>query len=138
MPSEQRKYHRTAATPLTSHGGRVASERSGRRKTDADHLRSMPAKRPANATDIQGFSMSSCCRVVVGPGGGLVVEAAGLQAAVQDADEPIGELAWCCLVTDLAGSERVVVGACAGRSFQGAEGPLLHGVAQPRVAGVAG
>jgi hypothetical protein len=39
------------------------------------------------------FSMSSCCRVVVGPGGGLVVEGAGLQAAVQDADEPVGELA---------------------------------------------
>src|SRR5262245_37730717 len=47
----------------------------------------------SNATDIPGFSMSSCCRVVVGPGGGLVVEGAGLQAAVQDADEPVGELA---------------------------------------------
>src|SRR5215472_6147576 len=84
------------------------------------------------------FSMSSSGAEGVGPGGGFVVEAAGLQAAVQDADEPIGELAQCGLVTDLAGSERVVVGACAGRSFQGAEGPLLHGVAQPRVAGVAG
>src|SRR5215472_7164496 len=123
MPSEQRKYHRTAATPLTSHGGRVASERSGRRKTDADHLRSMPAKRPANATDIPGFSMSSCCRGVVGPGGGLVVEAAGLQAAVQDADEPVGELAWCCLVADVAGCEGVVVGAGTASAFRRAEGP---------------
>ena len=52
--------------------------------------------------------------MVVGPGGGLVVEGAGLQTAVQDADEPVAELAQCCLVTDLAGSERVVVGACAG------------------------
>jgi hypothetical protein len=29
----------------------------------------------------------------VRPGGGLVVEGAGFEAAVQDADEPVGELA---------------------------------------------
>ena len=48
---------------------------------------------PLNATDIPGFSMSSCRRVVVGPGGGLVVVGAGFQAAVQDADESVGQLA---------------------------------------------
>jgi hypothetical protein len=50
----------------------------------------------------------------MGPGGGLVVVGAGLQTAVQNADEPVGELAQRCLVADLAGSERLVVGACAG------------------------
>jgi len=32
-------------------------------------------------------------RFVVLPGGVFVVDGAGLQAAVQDADEPVGELA---------------------------------------------
>ena len=41
----------------------------------------------------QVFRLSSCGRVVVGPGGGLVVAGAGLQTAVQDADESVGELA---------------------------------------------
>jgi hypothetical protein len=45
-----------------------------------------------NATDIPGFGLSSCGRVVVGPGGVFVVEGGGLQAAVQDADEPVAEL----------------------------------------------
>lgn len=31
--------------------------------------------------------------VVVRPGGGFVVERAGFEAAVQDADKPVGELA---------------------------------------------
>ena len=47
---------------------------------------------------------------VVLPGGGLVVEGAGLQAAVQDADEPVGQLAQGCVMTDVAGPDRVVVG----------------------------
>ena len=46
----------------------------------------------------------------VGPGGGFVIEGAGFQAAVQDADESVGELAECGLVTDLAGSHCFVVG----------------------------
>src|SRR5262249_56482080 len=75
---------------------------------------------------------------VVRPGGGFVVDGAGLQAAVQDADEPVGELAQGRLVADVSGSERVVVGAGAGGSFQRAEGPLLNGVTQAGVAGVAG
>ena len=82
--------------------------------------------------------MSSGGVEVVCPGGGFVVAGAGLQAAVQDADEAVGELAQRGLVADISGSERVVVGAGAGRSFQRAEGPLLRGVSQPRVAGVAG
>src|SRR5215472_10146312 len=94
--------------------------------------------RSINATDIPGFSMSSGPGEVVRPGGGFVVDGAGLQAAVQDADEPVGELAQGRLVADVSGSERVVVGAGAGGSFQRAEGPLLNGVTQAGVAGVAG
>jgi hypothetical protein len=37
--------------------------------------------------------MSSCCAVdVVPPCGGFVVAGAGFEAAVRDADEPIGQL----------------------------------------------
>jgi hypothetical protein len=48
---------------------------------------------------------------VVYPGGGFVVEGAGLEAAVQDADEAIAELAEGGVVADLAVSERLLVGA---------------------------
>ena len=47
---------------------------------------------PINATDIPGFSMSSGGAVPVRPGSFLVVAGSGLQAAVQDADEPVAEL----------------------------------------------
>jgi hypothetical protein len=47
---------------------------------------------------------------VVLPGGVLVVEAAGLEAAVEDADEPVGELAQGCVVADVPAAQRVVVG----------------------------
>ena len=63
--------------------------------------------------------MSSCgldfLLSVLGPGGGLVVTGAGFQAAVQDADEPVGELAQGGWVAGPAGAELVVVGAGAGR-----------------------
>ena len=52
----------------------------------------MPSDRSTQQTS-QVFRLSSCGGVVVGPGGGFVVEGAGLQAAVQDADEPVAELA---------------------------------------------
>ena len=48
---------------------------------------------------------------VVGPGGGLVVEGSGLQAAMQDADQPVAELAQGGVVAGAAGTEGVVVGA---------------------------
>jgi hypothetical protein len=43
--------------------------------------------------DIPGFSMSSRGGDVVAPGDGFAVERSGFQAAVQDADEAVGELA---------------------------------------------
>jgi hypothetical protein len=45
------------------------------------------------------------------PGGAFVVASAGFEAAVEDADEAVGELTKGCLMTDLAGAELLVVGA---------------------------
>ena len=58
----------------------------------------------------------------VAPGGGLVVEAAGLQASVQDAGEPVGQPPECVVVFESLGSLLVVEGAGAGRGVQGGEG----------------
>ena len=70
-------------------------------------------------------------RWVLRPGGGLVVEGAGLQAAVQDADEPVGELAQRGPVAEAAGALLVVVGAGSGGGLQGGEGLAVEGVAKP-------
>ena len=50
----------------------------------------------------------------VAPRGGLVVAGAGLEAAVQDADQPVPELAQGCVVTDPAPAQGVVVDAGTG------------------------
>ena len=63
----------------------------------------------------------------VGPGGCLVVEGAGLQASVQDADEAVGEPAQGVVVLDAAGAELVVEGAGAGRGVQGRRRPGRSG-----------
>src|SRR6266516_1080000 len=55
---------------------------------------------------------------VLRPGGGLVVEGAGLEAAVQDADEPVGELAQRGPVAGAACALLVVVGAGSGEAFK--------------------
>jgi hypothetical protein len=43
---------------------------------------------------------------VLRPGGGLVVERAGFEAAVQDADEPVGGLAGACRLRPVPGVPR--------------------------------
>ena len=58
--------------------------------------------------------MSSGCLVAVRPGGGLVVGGAVSQAAVEDADEPVGECAQGLVVCRAAGAVLVVVGPGAG------------------------
>lgn len=58
--------------------------------------------------------MSSGSGVSVSPGGVLVVEGAGFQALVEDADVAVGHSAKCGLVADLSGAQLVVVGAGAG------------------------
>lgn len=48
------------------------------------------------------------------PGDVFVVGGAGFEAAVQDADEAVGDLAEGGLVADVAGAELAVVGVCSG------------------------
>src|SRR3954453_15601849 len=57
-----------------------------------------------------------------GPGSGLVVAAGGVQAAVEDAEEPVGQGAQSLVVGGTAGAVGVVVGAGARGGRQCAEG----------------
>src|SRR5450755_1737070 len=75
---------------------------------------------------------------VMMPGGGFVVAGAGFEASVQDADEPVGELAQRGVVADAAGALLVVEGAGAGRGVEGGEGLARQGVDKPVVVDVAG
>ena len=58
--------------------------------------------------------MSSGAGLDVCPGGVLVVEGPGFEAAVQDADEAVGELAEGGVVADVAGAQLPVVDGGAG------------------------
>src|SRR3954453_17210075 len=75
-----------------------------------------PRQRTGQTTgsDIPWSGASSCVGGELGPGGVLAVEGSAVQAAVQDADEPVGKLSEGGVVADAAGSDRVVVGAGAG------------------------
>src|SRR6516225_7707426 len=70
----------------------------------------------------------------VRPGGGLVVEGAGFEAAVQDADEPVGDLAQGGVVLGAAGAFGVVESPGAGRGAEGGEGLGHERVGEPVVA----
>src|SRR5258708_26136354 len=69
----------------------------------------------------------------VRPGGCLVVEGAGPEASVQDADEPVCQPPERIVVLDAFGAELVVAGAGAGRGVQGGEGLGHEGVHEPVV-----
>jgi len=56
-----------------------------------------------NSADIPGSLKSSRGCSEVGPGGVFVVSGVGFQAAVQDADEPVGQLSQGCLVANVPG-----------------------------------
>jgi hypothetical protein len=58
--------------------------------------------------------MSSGVGHVVAPGGVFVVGGSGSEAAVEDADEAVGELAEGGLVADVASTELLVVGTGSG------------------------
>src|SRR5688572_13004842 len=72
------------------------------------------------------------------PGGVFVVGGAGFEAAVQDADQSVGQLTQRGVVVHAAVAEFVVVGAGAGGGSQSAEGLLVQGVEEPVVVDVAG
>jgi sarcosine oxidase gamma subunit len=59
--------------------------------------------------------------LTVGPGGFLVVEGPGLEASVQDADEPVGDPPQGVVVLGAAGAELVVEGAGARDAFRDAK-----------------
>ena len=64
---------------------------------------------------------------VLGPGGGLVVARACFEAAVQDAGEPVGQVAQRSAVAHPAGALGVVAGPGAGRGGEGGERlPVEH------------
>jgi len=78
--------------------------------------------------------VSSCGLLgVLWPCGCFVVAGAGFEAAVQDADEPVGQLAQRGVVFGAAGFELVVVGPGAGGSVERAEGLGHEGVDEPVV-----
>ncbi len=66
------------------------------------------------AADLPGSVVSSSGVEDVCPGGVLVVGGLGFQAAVEDADEAVGELAQGGLVADLPVAELLVVGGGSG------------------------
>jgi hypothetical protein len=81
---------------------------------------------------------SSSLLGVMRPGGRFVVKGAGFEASVEDADKSVGELAQSGVVAAAAGSLPVVVGACAGRVSEGAEGLGHEGVDEPVVVNESG
>ena len=66
------------------------------------------------------------------PGGGFVVGGAVAQAAVEDADEAVGQCAECLVVGGAAGAVVVVERPRSWRGVQRGEGLLVQGVG-PRV-----
>ena len=70
----------------------------------------------------------------LGPGGGLVVEGAGFEAALQDAGEAAGDFAQGGVVPGPAGAFGVVEGAGSRRDVQGGEGLGHQRVDEPVVA----
>src|SRR5450759_5949119 len=82
--------------------------------------------------------MSSSGAGVVVPGEDFVVGLAGLQAAMEDAYPAVGELAQRGLVADVPGPEGLVVGLGTDGAPHRTERPLLQGVTESLVAGVAG
>jgi hypothetical protein len=75
---------------------------------------------------------------VVLPGSVLVVEGAGLEAAVEDADEPVGELAQGGVVADVPAAQRVVIGAGARGGAERGEGLQVQRGTKAAVGGPAG
>ena len=109
-PHEPRCHPRTLSPthPLVTKPARLTA------KTPSHDAANQHTAAQRHESDIPWFSPSSCGGLVMCPGGGLVVVGAGLEAAVQDADQSVPELAQRGVVTDPAGTQGVVVGAGTG------------------------
>ncbi len=99
---------------MVGEGARESLSGTGVGASISPSLEALRAAGRCLAADIPGFSLSRGRAILVCPGDGFVVGGAGLQAAVQDADEAVAELAQRGLVSDLPVSHRVVVGPGSG------------------------
>jgi hypothetical protein len=81
--------------PLPGRGD-LLTEDAGNTVSEIDPARAASMRQ---TSQVLGLSSGGCC--VVCPGGLLVVAGVGLQAAVEDADEAVGELAERSLVADV-------------------------------------
>ena len=72
------------------------------------------------------------------PGGVFVIEGSVLQAAMEDADEPVGECSEGLVVGVLVGSSLVVERSAAGAGGERAERPSYGSVVEMVVADVSG
>src|SRR4051794_40698170 len=85
--------------------GRSGVEGRDRPKSRYAHAQVNRPARPRQTS--HGLWVSSRGGGVVGPGGGLVVGGSGFEAAVEDADEAVAELAQRGVVAGAAGAQRV-------------------------------
>ncbi len=95
----------------TLNQSRIVAAGAGKQPTQSSPIAT--PDRALSAADIPCFWMSRA-GVKMGPGGGLVVGAAGLEAAVEDADKAVAELAQGGLVAGAAFAQGLVVRAGAG------------------------
>ena len=89
----------------------ISRETTPAGRTGAGELISQSRARIAACETSHGVRASSDVLVEGGPGGVFVVAGVGLQAAVEDADESVGELAECGVVVLSPVAELVVVAA---------------------------
>jgi hypothetical protein len=95
-------------------------------------------RRLARGIDISGACLSSGSLPDMMRPCGRVVAGAGLEPAVQDADDSVGELAQGGVVIGASGFELVVIGTGARRSVPCAEGLGHEGVGEPLIVHISG
>src|SRR3954451_15605083 len=113
-PSARRYSANPATSPSTRTSKRPASGLSTTLGSFSVMMTTFLSVQQQDSSDIPWSGLSSRLGDDLGPGGVLAVVGAGLQAAVQDADEPVAELAQGGVVAGAAGADHVVVGAGAG------------------------
>lgn len=101
----------TRSAPTLEAAVRRVEDRLARRARPKRPVRSRGLQ---DGLDIPGVGVSSGLELPVAPGGVLVVEGAGFEAAVEDADEPVGDSPQGVIVSVAAGALLVVEGAGAG------------------------
>src|SRR4029453_1340721 len=92
------------------------------RRTFGVRLSADSSKKTRQTSHVVGLSSRGGFGLpVLRPGGCLVVAGVGLQTAMEDTDEAVGELAQRRMMADPAGAQRVVIGSRPRRCSQRAE-----------------